>query len=145
MDRAGAIKALQFYKQKLYNGIYNQHIEAFDVAISALREQEELTRNLQHRASNEQVTEPLRHNGFSDSRALLASKNQVTSDWISVDKRLPEPFVSVLGYCPDEEPLPTVHECYLNGYGQWCSAQVYGMETVTHWMPMPEGPEEVCK
>lgn len=144
MDRAEAIKALQFYKQKLYNGIYNQHIEAFDVAIAALREQEELTRNLQHRASNEQVTESLCHNGFSVSGALLASKNQVTSVWFSVEERLPEPFVSVLGYCPDEEPLPTVHECYLNGYGQWCSAQVYGMEKVTHWTPMPEGPEEVC-
>ena len=64
------------------------------------------------------------------------------SEWISVKDRLPEPFVSVLGYCPDEEPLPTVHEVYMNGFGQWRSAQVYGMGNVTHWMPMPEPPKE---
>ena len=65
------------------------------------------------------------------------------SEWISVKERLPEPFVSVLGYCPDEEPLPTVHEVYMNGFGQWTSAQVYGMGNVTYWMPLPEPPEEV--
>lgn len=62
--------------------------------------------------------------------------------WISVKERLPEPFISVLGHCPDEEPLPTVHECYMNGFGQWMSAQVYGMGNVTHWMPLPEGPDK---
>lgn len=62
--------------------------------------------------------------------------------WIPVSERLPDPFVSVLGYCPDEDPLPTVHECYMNGFGQWCSAQVYGMENVTQWKPMPNIPEE---
>lgn len=72
--------------------------------------------------------------------AFTALREQ--SEWISVEERLPDPFVSVLGYCPDEDPLPTVHECYLSGYGQWCSAQVYGMEKVTHWMPLPEPPEE---
>jgi hypothetical protein len=61
--------------------------------------------------------------------------------WVSVKDRLPEPFVSVLGYCPDEDPLPTIHEVYMNGFGQWTSAQVYGMGNVTHWMPMPEAPE----
>lgn len=86
--------------------------EALDMAIAALREQESL------------------------------AEKQATSEWISVEERLPDPFVSVLGYCPDEEPLPTVHECYLGGYGQWCSAQMYDMEKVTHWMPLPEPPEE---
>ena len=62
--------------------------------------------------------------------------------WISVKDRLPEPFVSVLGYCPDEDPLPTVHEVYMNGFGQWTSAQVYGMGNVTHWMAIPDAPKE---
>ena len=34
-----AIKAMKFYKEKLYNGIFNQFIAAFDVAISALEKQ----------------------------------------------------------------------------------------------------------
>jgi len=37
MTREEAIKAMCFYREKLYNGIFNQYIEAFDFAISALR------------------------------------------------------------------------------------------------------------
>ena len=40
MTREEAIRAMQFYKEKLYNGIFNQYIDAFDMAISALRQQE---------------------------------------------------------------------------------------------------------
>lgn len=34
-----AIEAMKFYKEKLYNGIFNQFIAAFDIAISALEKQ----------------------------------------------------------------------------------------------------------
>ena len=34
-----AIQAMKFYKEKLYNGIFNDKIGAFDVAISALEKQ----------------------------------------------------------------------------------------------------------
>lgn len=34
-----AIKAMDFYKQKLFNGIFNQYIKAFDVAKEALEKQ----------------------------------------------------------------------------------------------------------
>ena len=40
MTREEAIRAMQFYKEKLYNGIFNQYIDAFDMAITALRQQE---------------------------------------------------------------------------------------------------------
>lgn len=33
------IEALKFYKEKLYNGIFKDKIEAFDVAISVLEKQ----------------------------------------------------------------------------------------------------------
>ena len=67
---------------------------------------------------------------------------EVAPQWIPVTERLPEPFVSVLGYCPDEDPIPAVHECYINGFGQWTSSVVYGMGNVTHWMEMPKPPED---
>ena len=34
-----AIQAMKFYKEKLYNGIFNDKIDAFDVTISALEKQ----------------------------------------------------------------------------------------------------------
>jgi tRNA(Ile2) C34 agmatinyltransferase TiaS len=39
MTTIEAIEAMVFYKQKLYNGIYNEYISAFDNAISALDKQ----------------------------------------------------------------------------------------------------------
>lgn len=39
MTTEEAIWAMNFYKAKLYNGIFNQYVDAFDVAIAALRAQ----------------------------------------------------------------------------------------------------------
>lgn len=71
--------------------------------------------------------------------------------WISVKDRLPEPFVSVLGYCPESAPYPTVREMYLaewrdtNGSREleWMYMGGVMFGEVTHWADMPEPPEEV--
>ena len=63
--------------------------------------------------------------------------------WIPVTERLPQNYISVLVYLPGERPLPTVHEAYIGGDGEWHSSVVYGVENedVTHWMPLPEPPK----
>lgn len=63
--------------------------------------------------------------------------------WISVVERLPEPFVSVLVYMPEERPLPTVHEGFLAREGMWY-ANHFDREPmeITHWTPLPEPPKE---
>ena len=63
-------------------------------------------------------------------------------EWISVDDRLPKPFVSVLVYMPGEEPFPTVHEGFISNNGIWQSA-MFRREPgeVTHWQPMPQPPK----
>lgn len=63
------------------------------------------------------------------------------SEWISVDERLPEPFVSVLTYMPGEAPHPTVHEGYLNKRGKWYAGGFDRLpDEVVMWMPLPEPP-----
>ena len=64
-------------------------------------------------------------------------------EWISVKERLPQEFVSVLVYMPEERPLPTVHEGYVTNQGKWY-AHFFEREPfeVTHWMPLPEPPNE---
>lgn len=63
--------------------------------------------------------------------------------WHKSADELPNPFVSVLVYVPDEAPLPTVHEGYVDNDGGW--HLVYcGYQTtvdVTYWMNMPNPPE----
>ena len=61
--------------------------------------------------------------------------------WISVTERLPENFVSVLGYMPASEPFPPVRECYTVGKSFFFPA-LDDIQRVTHWMPLPEPPKE---
>lgn len=58
--------------------------------------------------------------------------------WIPVEEALPTPFESVLGYMPEDKPLPTVHECYTDNGGNFHGLSFYGNPKITHWMPMPE-------
>ena len=62
--------------------------------------------------------------------------------WISVTERLPEQFVSVLGYMPASAPFPPVRECYMVGNVFYFPA-LQDTQMVTHWMPIPEAPGEV--
>ena len=39
MNKVEALQAMKFYKEKLYNGIFNDKIEAFDVATEAIDKQ----------------------------------------------------------------------------------------------------------
>lgn len=66
------------------------------------------------------------------------------SEWISVKDRLPEKFVSVLGYVPNLKSYQVVHECFLGSHGDWYTPMAYEEKEimVTHWMPLPEPPEE---
>lgn len=65
--------------------------------------------------------------------------------WISVKEREPEPFVSVLGYIPDEAPMPVVREGYRVNAGN-CNACYFPVladrREITHWMEMPQPPKE---
>ena len=61
--------------------------------------------------------------------------------WIPVSERLPENFVSVLGYMPASEPFPPVRECYTVGKSFFFPA-LDDIQMVTHWMPLPEPPKE---
>lgn len=61
--------------------------------------------------------------------------------WISVEERLPEQFVSVLGYMTDAGDFPSVRECYLVGMAFFFPA-LRDVHPVSHWMPLPELPKE---
>ena len=72
----------------------------------------------------------------------LLDSGVTVQEWISVDDRLPEPFVSVLVHMPGEEPCPTVREGFISNDGIWQSA-MFRREPgeVTHWQPMPQPPK----
>ena len=63
--------------------------------------------------------------------------------WIHVAEQLPETFKHVLVNIPGMTPHPTVQEAFLEKNGMWYSNGFrYSVEEITHWMPLPEPPEE---
>lgn len=72
----------------------------------------------------------------------IVDLNKMVPTWISVEERLPEPFVCVLAHIPGEKPFPTVKSAFLEKNGLWYSNGFrYNPEEVTHWCEMPEPPE----
>ena len=76
------------------------------------------------------------------ARTIYDAGYRKQSEWISVDKRLPKPFVSVLVYIPEETPHPTVHEGFANKRGEWYAGCYDRLpDEVVAWMDMPEPPK----
>lgn len=62
------------------------------------------------------------------------------SQWISVDERLPENFISVLGYMTDAGEFPPVRECYTVGNAFFFPA-LGDVHPVSRWCEMPQPPK----
>ena len=80
---------------------------------------------------------------IQDLRRENAELRARVQEWISVEDRLPEPYVSVLVNMPGEKPFRTVREGFISNDGIWQSA-MFRREPgeVTHWKPMPQPPKE---
>ena len=72
----------------------------------------------------------------------LLDNGVTVQEWISVNDRLPEPYVSVLVNMPGEKPFRTVREGFISNDGIWQS-EMFRREPgeVTHWQPLPQPPK----
>jgi hypothetical protein len=61
-------------------------------------------------------------------------------EWISVSERLPQNFVSVLGYMTDAGEFPPVRECYTVGNAFFFPA-LGDVHPVSHWCETPQPPK----
>lgn len=64
------------------------------------------------------------------------------TEWVSVEERLPEKYTDVLVYCFSG----SIEVALIDGDGVWGDGvatlgELYG-DGVTHWMPIPEPPED---
>lgn len=75
---------------------------------------------------------------------MLEELDRRVPRWISVEERLPESYISVIGYLPieDKEGHPPTREVYRTEKG-WFAPALSELCIVTHWQPLPEPPEEV--
>lgn len=78
-----------------------------------------------------------------DSAAYLYNagyRKQSEGEWISVEERLPEPLERVVAFDSRGNMFTAVYISHMTGKNAWCSPLCYCGE-VTHWMPLPEPPE----
>lgn len=69
----------------------------------------------------------------------VANSATTTSEWISVEERLPEVGESVLGYTKERDECFVV--TYSNTFKSFFSGQ-FPNDNITHWMPLPEPPKK---
>ena len=70
----------------------------------------------------------------------LLDSGVTVQEWISVDDRLPQNFVSVLGYMTDAGEFPPVRECYTVGNAFFFPA-LGDVHPVSHWCELPQQPK----
>ena len=97
----------------------------------------------EHRQRTDSYTTYLAHGGKGDpaeevgldALAMAISALEKTK-WISVDEKLPQNFISVLGYMTDAGEFPPVRECYTVGNVFFFPA-LGDIHPVSHWREMP--------
>lgn len=72
----------------------------------------------------------------------LIANGVTIQNWIPVTERLPDNFVSVLGYMTDAGEFPPVRECYTVGNAFFFPA-LGDIHPVSHWCEMPKRTKEV--
>ena len=77
---------------------------------------------------------------FEDVADHLISNGVTVQEWIPVDERLPQNFVSVLGHMTDAGEFPPVRECYTVGNTFFFPA-LDDVHPVSHWCEMPQPPK----
>ena len=77
---------------------------------------------------------------LGDIADCLISNGVTVQEWISVDERIPQNFVSVLGYMTDAGEFPPVRECYTVGNAFFFPA-LGDVHPVSHWCELPQPPK----
>ena len=78
--------------------------------------------------------------GLADDVMDIIETGVTVQEWISVNERLPENFISVLGYMTDAGEFPPVRECYTVGNAFFFPA-LGDIYPVSHWCEMPQPPK----
>ena len=78
--------------------------------------------------------------GWEEAANYLIAHGVTVQEWISVDERIPQNFVSVLGYMTDAGEFPPVRECYTVG-NEFFFPALGDVHPVSHWCELPQPPK----
>ena len=86
-----------------------------------------------------ELLKQIKYVSIENAANILIDNGVTVQEWISVDEKLPQNFISVLGYMTDAGELPPVRECYTVGNVFFFSS-LGDIHPVSHWREMPRPP-----
>ena len=87
-----------------------------------------------------ELLKQIKYVSVENAANILIDNGVTVQEWISVDEKLPQDFISVLGYMTDAGEFPPVRECYTVGNVFFFPA-LGDIHPVSHWREMPQPPK----
>ena len=87
-----------------------------------------------------ELLKQIKYVSVENAANILIDNGVTVQEWISVDEKLPQNFISVLGYMTDAGEFPPVRECYTVGNVFFFPA-LGDIHPVSHWREMPPPPK----
>ena len=87
-----------------------------------------------------ELLKQIKYVSVENAANILIANGVTVQEWIPVDERIPENFISVLGYMTDAGEFPPVRECYTVGNAFFFPA-LGDVHPVSHWCEMPKPPK----
>ena len=87
-----------------------------------------------------ELLKQIKYVSVENAANILIDNGVTVQKWISVDEKLPQNFISVLGYMTDAGEFPPVRECYTVGNVFFFPA-LGDIHPVSHWREMPQPPK----
>ena len=87
-----------------------------------------------------ELLKQIKYVSVENAANILIDNGVTVQEWISVDEKLPQNFISVLGYMTDAGEFPPVRECYTVGNVFFFPA-LGDIHPVSHWREMPNPPK----
>ena len=87
-----------------------------------------------------ELLKQIKYVSVENAANILIANGVTVQEWISVDEKLPQNFISVLGYMTDAREFPPVRECYTVGNVFFFPA-LGDIHPVSHWCEIPQPPK----
>ena len=83
-----------------------------------------------------ELLKQIKYVSVENAANILIDNGVTVQEWISVDEKLPQNFISVLGYMTDAGEFPPVRECYTVGNAFFFPA-LGDVHPGSHWCEIP--------
>lgn len=129
--------------------MYNSPIYLYETAVQSIMEEREnaifakIQSSLDVDVDKDELIRALQYDRGQYDKGYRDGKADATPKWIPVSERSPEPWKWILCYCEVGFIEMLRYDDFMDEWDSVNINKAYKKDYVTHWMPLPEPPEEV--